>query len=107
MPDDRERLKRQLTDLIVRMGYPRHFGELIGSTLGTPKALERMIHYLLGVQPSSAEEIADEMLAIREELDSWKQKKSAEYFNMKNNELLNRGLGIEDEEEDEYDGEEF
>ena len=105
MPDEREKLAAQLKHIIVRMGYPGRFGELICATLRTPKAMERMIRYLIGVQPSSAEEIADEMLAIREQLDSWKMKKQAEYYNIKNNELMYWGLGQEEEEDEEYDDE--
>ena len=47
-----------------------------------------MIGYLKSAKPSSPEEIADEMLAIMEERERWIQKKEAEYYNQKYNELL-------------------
>ena len=44
-----------------------------------------------------AEEIADEMLAIMEDRNRWIQKKEAEYYNAKYNEMLYNGLGVEDD----------
>ncbi len=100
MPDERAQLKSRLADLVAELGQPRRFGELIADSLGTPKAMDRMIRYLYGVRPSSAEEIADEMLAIREEHENWRRKKAAEYSNMKINELLYGDLFGQEEEED-------
>ena len=78
MQDGRARLEDRLTGIIVRMGHPERFGRLICEGLRTTKAMERMIHYLIGVRPSSAEEIADEMLAIRSEIEAWREKKESE-----------------------------
>ena len=49
-----------------------------------------MIQYLLHVQPATAEEMVDEMLAICDERDKWVQKKKNEYYNRKVNEWINR-----------------
>lgn len=43
-------------------------------------------------KPRNAEEIADEMLAISSEINAWRKKKEAEYYNSKYNELLQDGL---------------
>ena len=51
--------------------------------------------------PKSADEIADEMLAIMEDRERWIQKKTAEYYNSKYNELLYYGIGEEAEEDEE------
>ena len=54
--------------------------------------MSRMIGYLRHARPGSAEEIADEMLAIMEDRERWIQKKSAQYYNSRYNEILNYGL---------------
>ena len=39
----------------------------------------------------------DEMLAIRSEVDGWREKKASEEANARYNEMLNYGLGTEEE----------
>ena len=48
----------------------------------------------------SADESADEMLAIMEDRERWIQKKTAEYYNSKYNELLYYGIEKEPEAEE-------
>lgn len=96
--DERTRVYRDLLQTIVRMGYPQEFGEVIAQNLRTEKTMSRMIAYLHHAKPKTAEEIADEMLAIMEDRERWVQKKSSEYYNTKYNELLWYGLGEEEEE---------
>lgn len=100
----RERLFRELVTAIVRMGYPQEFGVIIARNLGTEKTMSRMLGYLRNSHPRSAEEIADEMLAIREDRDRWRKNKEAQYYNMKYNELLNYGLPGAEEEDPEDSG---
>ena len=88
---------RDLIETVVRMGYPEEFGKVIAKNLGSEKTMRRMTAYLKNAKPRSAEEIADEMLAIMAEREQWVRKKTAEFYNSKYNELLNKGL--EDEEE--------
>lgn len=95
--DERTRIREELVRAIARMGYPEEFGMLVAQNLRTEKMMSRMIGYLKSAKPKSAEEIADEMLAIMEDRERWIQKKSAEYYNSKYNELLYYGLGTEDE----------
>ena len=96
--DELERLARELVDTLVRMGYPEEFGHAIVQNLRTEKTMSRMIGYLRHAKPRSAEEIADEMLAIMEDRKRWVQKKEAEYYNSKYNEMLYYGLGVDEEE---------
>lgn len=83
---------RELVQTIVRMGYPEEFGKAIAKNLGSEKTMNRMIAYLHSANPRSAEEIADEMLAIMSDRERWIQKKEAEYYNSRYNDLLNNGL---------------
>ena len=98
--DRREIVYQDLVRIIVRMGYPKEFGIVIADNLRTEKTMSRMIGYLKQANPGSADEIADEMLAIMEDRERWIQKKTAEYYNSKYNELLWYGIGGEAEEEE-------
>ena len=60
--------------------------------------MSRMIGYLRHAKPKSAEEIADEMLAIMDDRERWIQKKSAQFYNSRYNEILNYGLEGDEEE---------
>ena len=95
---ERERLAKELVETVVRMGYPEEFGHAIVQNLRTEKTMSRMIGYLKHAKPRSAEEIADEMLAIMEDRKRWIQKKEAEYYNSKYNEIPYFGLGVDEEE---------
>ena len=96
--DSRTEARRELVETIMKMGYPEAFGRAVAENLGSEKTMRRMTAYLHYARPKSAEEIADEMLAIMEDRNSWIQKKEAQYYNSKYNELLYYGLGTEEEE---------
>ena len=98
--DRREQIYRDLVQMLVRMGYPKEFGVVIADNLRTEKTMSRMISYLKQANPRSADEIADEMLAIMEDRERWIRKKTAEYYNSKYNELLWYGIGGDPETEE-------
>ena len=95
--DERTRIYQELVRKIVRMGYPEEFGIAVANNLRTEKTMSRMIGYLNQAKPKSAEEIADEMLAIMDDRERWIKKKSAEYYNSKYNELIYNGLEGEED----------
>ena len=90
------RLWAQTRDELVRsiehLGFSAELGEAIAKHLGSPKAMERMISYLNYVKPRTEELVVDEMLAIKSEIDAWKEKKASEEANARYNELLYYGL---------------
>ncbi len=90
--DPRREAYRALVEAVVGMGYPEPFGRAIADSLGTEKMMVRMTAYLRQARPGSAEEIADEMLAILSDRDRWVRKKQAEYYNSRYNRLLWEGL---------------
>ena len=59
------------------LGYPEEFADLLAKQLGSPKAIDRMASYLNQMHPGSVEMIVDEMLAIRAEIDAWREKKES------------------------------
>ena len=85
-----ESLTHALISAVTDLGYPAELGALMARNLGTVSTVERMLQYVLRVQPPTAEEMVDEMLAICEERDKWVQKKKNEYYNRKVNEWINR-----------------
>ena len=87
-----KRAYSRLIQAVVSKGYPEEFGRQIARNLGSEKTMERMTAYLYSANPRSAEEIADEMLAIMSDRERWIQKKEAEEANRAYNELLNRGM---------------
>ena len=89
--------KDKLVQSVERLGFRAELGEAVAKHLGSPKAMERMISYLDYVKPGSEELIVDEMLAIRSEIDAWKEKKASEEANARYNEMLYYGLGTEDD----------
>ncbi len=58
-----------------------------------------MLGYLRLAKPRRAEDIADEMLAITEEMRAWADKKTAEYYNSRYNSFLNSRPFDEEPEE--------
>lgn len=84
--------KDRLIGVIVDLGFPEEFGYEIAKGLGSPKAMDRMRSYLLQARPKNPETIVDEMLAIRAEIDSWREKKRSEEANARYNELLRYGF---------------
>ncbi len=87
----------ELVREVVSLGFPAELGELIARHLGSPKAIDRMTAYLRYEQPKDANTVVDEMLAIRAEIDAWKEKKIGIESNVLYNDFLYYGL--EDEQE--------
>ena len=63
-----------LAAAVAFLGYPEEFADLLARELGGPKAIERMTSWLYHEKPKSMELIADEMLAIRAEIEAWRKK---------------------------------
>ena len=84
--------KERLVQTVVQLGFREDLGEAIARNLGSPKAMEGMISYLINVKPHSEELLVDEMLAICSEIDAWREKKASEQANARYNEILNYGF---------------
>jgi len=82
----------ELIAAIVSLGFPQELGVLLARHLGHPKAMERMTSYLSYMQPTDINVIVDEALAIRAEIDTWRDKKRSQEANSAYNELLWYGL---------------
>ncbi len=89
---DWARARDELNMSLHTLGFPTELGDAIAKQLGSPKAMYRMISYLDNVKPKTAELVVDEMLAIRSEIDAWRDKKESEAANAAYNEMLYRGF---------------
>ena len=70
--------KERLVTAVTGLGYSAELAELMARELGSPKAIDRMTSYIRQARPRTEEMLVDEMLAIKEEIDTWRRKKEAE-----------------------------
>ena len=105
--DDKKRRwlfsRDRLMTAIRSLGFPDELGEACVKNLGSPKAMDRMATYLMNVKPNSVELVVDEMLAIRSQIEAWRARKDSLEANARYNEVLNYGLGNDDDEEEDVD----
>ena len=71
------RARDRLAAAAASLGYPEELADLLAGQLKSPRAIDRMTSYLLQARPESIETIADEMLAIRAEIDTWRERKES------------------------------
>ena len=86
------RTRDRLVAETKKLGFREDLGYAVAKNLGSPKAMERMISYLVNVKPRKEELLIDEMLAICSEIEAWKEKKASQEANARYNEMLLNGL---------------
>ena len=79
-----------LVAAVGAIGYPRDLADVLAGELRGEKSMRRMAAYLRAARPKSMEEIADELIAIVEQRDTWVKKKMAERAQSSFNEFMNR-----------------
>ena len=84
--------RSRLRDAVAALGYPEELADLMASQLKSPKAMDRMASYIYQARPRTMEMLMDEMLAICDEIQTWKEKKESELAQSKYNTLLFYGL---------------
>ena len=65
----------RLAAAVTGIGFPAELAELMARQLGSPKAIDRMTSYIHQAHPRTEEMLVDEMLALKGEIDTWRQKK--------------------------------
>jgi hypothetical protein len=90
--------REALVDAVTALGFPESLGNELAKNLGSPKAMERMTAYLWYEKPKKPEIVVDEMLAIKSEIDDWRERKesqeaSARYYAMRRRGLLGKEDG--------------
>ena len=82
------RTRDELVQAVTALGFLPELGEAIARHLGSPRAIQRMTAYLRSARPDDVELVVDEMLAIKSEIDAWKEKKTNEEANAVYNGML-------------------
>lgn len=77
---------RLLYELMLRKGYPEEFSRLICAEMSTDFTAERMMYYISGSK-KRLEDIADEMVAIKDLRDRLINKHITEHANRSINDL--------------------
>ena len=92
----KERAYQELEDAVVDLGYPEEFAQVLAHELGGEKSMRRMASYIRQAQPTSPEQIADEMLAIVSQRHTWVEQKISEHANASITAFYNRPREDED-----------
>ena len=77
---------KELYDLMLKRGYPAEFSRLICLEMNTDFTAEKMMHYIAGGK-HRLEDVADEMLAIKDLRDRLIDKHITEHANQSINDL--------------------
>ncbi len=92
-----EETREKLIAIAQKRGLPEEFAGQIADLLHTEKTMNMMISYLVQAKRVSMEDCADEAVAILEVRNQWVEKKKAEYYNSRYNELLAKGINDEED----------
>ena len=90
--------RNQLASAVTALGYPEEFADLLAKQIGSPRGIDRITSYLSRVKPRSMEMIVDEMLAIRADIDKWRDKRESEQAQAGITAWLNNPMRWEDDE---------
>ena len=71
------RSRDNLVNAVTSLGFSSELAELLTRELGSPKAIDRMASYVRQAKPRSEEMLVDEMLAIKAEIETWRERKEA------------------------------
>lgn len=82
----------ELLTVLSEAGIPEEVDKYIAQNLRTERCLRRMTGYMRNARPTTMEEIADEMLAIMEDRNSWTRKREAQESSARYNAWLNSDL---------------
>ena len=94
--DARDRLR----EAVVSLGYPTDLAALLAKEIGSPRGIDRLTSSIYHAKPGTLETLVDEMLAIKGQIDAWREKKESEEAQAAYNARLftRRGNMIDDEE---------
>ena len=80
--------RNELVHEVTALGFSAELAELMARELKSPKAIDRMASYVRQVHPHSEEMLVDEMLAIKSEIETWREKKESQEAQAKYNARL-------------------
>ena len=83
---------------MTALGFSAELAELMARQLGPPKAIDRMTAFVRQARPGTEELLVDEMLAIRAEIDAWREKKAGQEAQITINSMLYHGWDEDDDD---------
>ncbi len=86
-----------LVRAVTSLGFSSELADLLAHELGSPKAIDRMASYVWQAKPHSEEMLVDEMLAIKAEIETWRERKEAMEAQASYNARLFYGKPLDDE----------
>ncbi|MBQ6255942.1 MAG: hypothetical protein IJJ60_05075 [Clostridia bacterium] len=89
----------RLRTAVSALGYPSDLADLLSRELGSPRGIDRLTSYIHHAKPRSLEMIVDEMLAIKGQIDAWREKKESEEAQAAYNARLFARRGKHEDEE--------
>ena len=70
--------QERLIRAVTACGFPAELGGLCARQIGSPKGIDRLTSYIYNVRPKSEELLVDEMLAIADQISTWRDKRESE-----------------------------
>lgn len=67
-----------LRKAVTTLGYPSDLADLLSRELGSPRGIDRLTSYIYHAKPGSLATLVDEMLAIKGQIETWREKKESE-----------------------------
>ena len=77
-----------LASALVAAGYPAELSDIMAKQLKSPRAIDRMTAYVRHGYARNFEMLADEMLAICDDVENWREKKESQEAQAKYNAYL-------------------
>ena len=72
------RSRDRLVCAVTELGFSAELAELMARQLGSPRAIDRMTAYVRQARPRTEEMLVDEMLAICDEIATWRERKESQ-----------------------------
>ena len=73
----RARSRDNLVTAVNNLVFPSKLADLLARDLGSPKAIDRMASYVRQAKPRSEEMLIDEMIAIKAEIETRREREEA------------------------------
>ena len=68
----------RLIQAVTAIGFPAELGDLCARQIGSLRGIDRLTSYVYNVRPRTEELLVDEMLAIADQISTWRDKKESE-----------------------------
>lgn len=91
------RSRDALVSAVTGLGFSAELADLLARELGSPRAIDRMTGYVRQARPRTEEMLVDEMLAIKSEIDAWRERKESREAQERCNRRMYYGKAPDDE----------